>query len=120
MIQIKLFCNILKETDQFRADTKSEVLSPRAASIKVSAKNKKGDTEEAWINVENLHNFRYRAWYSGNKTEFLVAKKLANIANVIYKDSGQDILIRGQYNIPQIKKLIDQYSSYAEYLSNRD
>lgn len=99
----------------FRAGTKAEILASQPDKLKISAKTINGEPTQAWEALPNLTNFRYLAWYSGSKSDFIAAKKLASIANKIYDASGQDIYISGIFDITEIKKLITQFSDYADY-----
>lgn len=119
MISIKMFCNMKKETSFFKERTKCEILIIQQNIVKIKAKSKNGKKIIGIVPLCDLENFRYFAWYNGNKIEFKSAKKLAKIATFLYNAIGQDLYLVGNFDIQQIKKLTDQVLPVVEYYEKK-
>lgn len=119
MIELKMFCNIKDDSEIYTKQARCEVFILQGEKAYVFVKDKKGHQTKEWISTNKLINFRYLAWYNGIKEEFHIGKKLAKIGTTIYNHSGQDWNLIGKFEIPEIKKLINQMLPYANYYINR-
>jgi len=119
MIVISMICNINKEDSLYRENARSEVLHLQHDRVQIKAKSKEGKIVTSWQPKENLKNFRYWATYNGNKVEFQLARKLADIGTTIYNATQQDLHFTGEYNEKELKRLISEYATYAEYYTSK-
>ena len=114
-----MFCNAIEDDLLLAKATKCEVVLFQNDRVLINAKNKNGQTGDFWTPRKNLKNFRYYAWYNGMRTEFEAAKRLAKLGTIVFNATGQDWKLAGDFDLPQIIKLINQLNPYAKYYENK-
>lgn len=103
-----MFCN------EKHSKARCEIILLQNTRVRIKNKDK-----TYWANKIDLENFRYLAWYNGIKTEYQVAKKLAKIGTSLYNLTGQNYSLVGYFDVPQIKKLIDEIGPVADYFERK-
>ena len=115
-----MFCNLKDDGPNFSKMARCEVLLFQNQRVQAQIKNKKGEIVTYWFEKNQLANFRYLAWYNGIKIEYQIAKKLAKMGTILYNLTGQDFNLNKKFEIPEIKKIIDQIRPLADYYEKKN
>lgn len=115
-----MLCNIKSESNIFQEMARCEISVLQNTRVQIHAKNKQGKEITEWLQKDELTNFRYIAWYNGIKADFQTAKKLAKMGTIVYNATGQNLNLIGDFELQEVKRLLDQIKPCAEYYEKND